>query len=452
MIETIGGFFTGPVLVGLVAFVGIVLTIKTRFVQFRKLFSAIAGFFKSDSRKKDGISPFAAAATALSGTLGTGNIAGVGSAIAIGGAGALFWMWMSAFLSMATKYSEIALSVKYRRIGTDGQSYGGPMYYIKKATGSSFMAKLFAVLCCISAFFIGNMVQANTAASALRSMGSIPDAAVVIIMFVFTVTAGFIIFGGIKRISNIAKLLIPLLSLFYIVSCLIIIFKNSGLIGDAFLLIVKSAFKPQSMIGGAGGYFVMTAVKIGFSRGIFTNEAGLGSAPIVYASAKSDSPAKSGLFGVFEVFLDTIVICTLTGLVVIIYLLNGGAMLSDGSALTLAAFHSEIGSFAGIVIGISTMLFAFAAIIAWGGYGQSTLKYITKSHITMSVYKLLFTLCIFIGIFITSAKVWGLADILNSFMMLPNLLAILLLSNEVKQITCSLYPKSRQCKKQRKHE
>lgn len=451
-LDKLNSLIISPVMVWVVVLVGIVLTIKTGFIQFRRLgftlkYTFSQMFKKSDKNAKT-ITPFQAVATALSGTLGTGNIAGVATAVAIGGPGAIFWMWVSSFLGMATKYSEIVLSMKYRKKQKDGSYLGGPMYYIEKAMGNKKLASIFAALCLLSSFGIGNMTQSNTAAIAIKTYLPISDFYLRLSVIIVAVIIGFVIIGGIKRIAKITSSLIPAMALFYIGSCILIICMDYKNVGNAFKIIIQSAFNLKSAAGGVLGYGMITALKIGFARGVFTNEAGLGSAPIAHAAAENKLPALQGLWGIFEVFFDTIVMCTLTGVVIVLSGLYQNTALNS-SALTLKAFSLYIGDFSATLIAISTVFFAVATIISWSYYGETCIKYLFNSKFAVMVYKIIYIFAIYLGAVTTANIVWGVSDLLNTLMMIPNLIGVILLVKVVKTETNVL---NNEIKNNKKHK
>lgn len=434
LIDMLNSFFSGPAVVGGILLVGVLLSFKTGFVQIRRFFYTFSYAFSSLKKpkgKRDGISPFQAVATALSGTLGTGNIAGVAVAVSVGGAGALFWMWVSAFFGMATKYAEIVLALKYRKKTKDGY-HGGAMYYIREATGSKLLATLFAIFCLLASFGIGNMTQSNTAAVSIVSVFGFGDFQIKIIFFILSVLLCVIMLGGINRIAKITSVITPFMAGFYIICCFVVIFSDLKSVLPAFAEIFKSAFCFESVAGGTSGYMILKAMKVGFARGVFTNEAGLGSAPIAHAAAENKLPALQGLWGVFEVFLDTIFMCTLTGLVLLI------SKVAPSADMTIKAFSKCLGDFAGVFVGISTLLFAISTIIGWSYYGEVAVRYLFKRNRAVLIYKLCFSVAVYVGAVSSISFVWGISDILNGFMMLPNLAAIVLLSGVVKSETARL--------------
>lgn len=443
MLESINRFLTGPVMVWSVIIIGVILTCKTRFIQATKLPLAIkqtfTSLFSKGGKNAVGITPFQAVTTALSGTIGTGNIVGVATAISIGGAGALFWMWVSAFFGMATKYSEIVLAIKFRKKVDETTYIGGPMYYLNACNFSSkpkgdhknLLSVSFALLCVLSSFGIGNMVQANAISDAISSVSSVN---ISVIMVVIALLVGFVIIGGIKRIAKTTEALIPAMAIFYMVGCLAIIVMNWEAIPKVFAIIFESAFDMTAATGGVLGLMATKAVRIGFSRGVFTNEAGLGSAPIAHAAADAKSPAHQGLLGIFEVFFDTIIMCTLTGVVIILSgLYQDPAM--EGATLTLSAFNMYLGKYAMLFIAISTVFFAVSSIIGWSYYGQACLTFLFHSKKLELIYKLIYIAVIYVGAVISLDFVWAFSDLLNGLMMLPNLLGVVMLSHIVRDET-----------------
>lgn len=445
-IEGLNRFFSGPVMVCGIGLIGLILTVRTGWIQFTKLGYTLkytfSQMFRRPQKGQKGITPFQAVTTALSGTIGTGNIAGVAAAVSLGGAGAIFWMWVSAFLGMATKYSEILLAMKFRRKQRDGSWAGGPMYYIEKAMGGRKLASIFAVFCLLSSFCMGNMVQSNTAAAAVAEISDFGPETIRILFLGIAIVVGFVIIGGIRRIGRATEAVVPAMALFYIGGCLTVIATHLPQMGNVFREIFFCAFSPdsgvQSAAGGVVGYGVARAVKVGFSKGVFTNEAGLGSAPIAHASAENDLPARQGLWGIFEVFFDTIVMCTLTGVVVVLSGLHKSGSAS-GAAITLSAFRQYLGGFASALVGISTVFFAVASIIGWSWYGETCVNYLFhSSRRAVLIYKLFYVAAVYFGAVTTVELVWGLADVWNSLMMIPNLAGVLLLSRIVREETLLL--------------
>lgn len=422
-------------MVSLLLGTGIFLSFRYGFFQFRGIkfiFKNTIGTLLEKSEKSNParISPFQAVTTALAGTMGVGNIAGVATALIAGGPGAIFWMWVSAFFGMMTKYCEIFLAVKYRRRDNLGRTFGGPMYYIHDGMGNNWLACLFALLCTICAITVGNITQVNSVSTAMYSVFSIPlwvsGAAV-------TLCVGLVAVGGIRRIGAVTELVIPFISILYICVSLSFLFINRAYILPAFSAIFGSAFAPAQAAGGIAGYGVSRALRFGLSRGVFTNEAGLGSAPIAHAGADCKSPAHQAVWGIFEVFLDTIVVCTLTALVL---LTAGGGSLwqngADGAPLTAAAFESVFGGFGSKFITISIIFFAVSAILGWYYYGETALGYLFgRSKPALYIYRTLFLIFIFLGSVGEISFVWSVTDILIAFMAIPNIIALLSLNKNI---------------------
>ncbi len=428
-----------PMLILLVG-TGIYFTFSLRFIQITRLRDWVSEtfgtFFKRQSGGKNGdISPYRAAASALASTIGTGNVVGVATAIVAGGAGAVFWMWVSAFFGMATKYAEIVLAVKYRCRGHDGTFYGGPMYYIEKGIGAKWkwLSVLFALSGALACPGMGGMNQSNAIASVLSADVGIPGYVTGIILALICAGA---LSGGIKRISAIAEKIVPVMAIFYIAGGIAVMLMDLEATKGAFSRIFFEALSPRAAFGGAAGYMAARAIRFGVARGVFTNEAGLGSAPIVHSAANAKSPVLQGFWGMFEVFVDTIVICTVTAVVVIASGLYTTGL--DGAALTSAAFRRSLGPFGGVFVGISTVLFALATILGWSYYGEQCMGYITRGNETVKRwYKLVFIIFVMIGAVSRVDAVWEIADTLNGFMAVPNLIAIIILSGVVVKETKS---------------
>ena len=432
--STLGGIAWGPYMLAFIAFTGLYLTIGLKFMPIMKISYGLKLLkAKSDDEEKGEIPARSALFTAMSATVGTGNIAGVATAIALGGPGAIFWMWVMGFVGMATKYGEAVLAVKFRETDSNGSYVGGPMYYIKNGLGEKWkwLGFLFALFGTIAAFGIGNMVQSNTVANQLQNTLDVePLLTGIIIAFI----AGLVIIGGVKRISAFASTLVPFMSLLYIVSALIIVLMNLNQIPAAFRIIVDSAFNGTAATGGFAGATVLMAIRFGIARGVFSNEAGLGSAPIAHAAAKTNSPVKQGTIAMLGTFFDTIIICSLTALVIVI----SGAWQSgdNGAVLTSNAFVFGLSSIGESIITISLILFAFTTIIGWSYYGERCSAYIFGTKAIMP-YRILWILSIILGAYAlnlggTTAEsvnlIWLIADVMNGFMAIPNLIALVLLS------------------------
>jgi alanine or glycine:cation symporter, AGCS family len=423
-----------PVLFG----VGILLTFRIGFLQFRKLGTALRITLSKRSRIANGregdVTPFAALSTALAATVGNGNIAGVATAIFWGGPGAIFWMWVCGLLGMATKYSEAVLGVKYRQKHPDGTIAGGPMYYIryglKETPVAKFLAGMFAVCGGFAALFgTGNMMQSNAMSSAFQSEFGVPP---VITGLIITVFVALVILGGIRRIGAVASRLVPSMILVYFAFGTVVLLTNVSLIPQAFGLIFEYAFSPAAAAGGFLGATVRQALQFGARRGILSNEAGLGSAPIAHAAAQTPGPIYQGLIGIAEVFIDTIVVCTFTAII----LLSSGVWNSglEGAAMTASAFSDTIPYIGGGIVAAASFLFGYSTLLGWCYYGEQCLKYLFGLRITI-VYRILFISLTFIGALVSIEIVFFIGDIANAFMALPNLVGLMLLSGLVARIT-----------------
>lgn len=407
---------------------GLLLGILTRFIVLSKfgyiMKSTLLNIFKKGSTGEGEVTAFQAVSTALAATVGTGNIAGVSLAISVGGPGAVFWMWLSAILGMSTKFSEVILSVTYRVKDDKGSFSGGPMYYIERGVGNKTLAKLFALFGALASFGIGNMTQSNSIAQVTSANFGVKP---MIIGIVLAVLTGIVILGGIKRIGSVTEKLVPFMALFYIVGALAIIIMNFDQIPHAFSLIFSSAFSGHAAVGGFAGSTLMMAMRNGIARGVFTNEAGLGSAPIAHAAATTDHPVRQGMWGVFEVFMDTILICTMTALVVLVSGVWDSGL--QGAALTAAAFQK--GFFGGqYIVAIGLTLFAFSTILGWSYYGEKCTQYIFGAG-AVKFYRILYIPLVFVGSIGGLQAIWGISDTLNGLMAIPNLIGLVLLSKVV---------------------
>ncbi len=429
----ISGFLWGsPITLLLLLGTGLYLTIRLRFVQltgFKHSAQLISG--KYDHPDESGeVSHFQALATALSATIGTGNIAGVATAISLGGPGALFWMWLTAFFGMATKFTECTLSLKFREIDENGHTAGGPMYTLLHGLKMKKTAMAFAFFALIASFGIGNMVQANSVVDGLAYLHPEAKTYSWVIGLVMAAMVGLVILGGVKRIARVAGMIVPFMALMYIAAAMIVLFNNIEAIPAAFSTIFEHALNPWSVGGAAVG----EAIRWGVARGLFSNEAGLGSAPIAHAAAKTNEPVREGLVAMMGPFIDTLVVCSMTGLVIIVT----GAYIDRpdelvGAGLTAAAFSSELGDGGAAVVGIGLMLFAFSTIIAWSYYGDRSAKFLFGERAVMP-YRVIFTLAVVVGAAVPLQLVWNLADITNLLMALPNLLSLILLTVLVRKL------------------
>ncbi len=428
----------GPIMLTLLIGTGLFLSIKTRFLQFRKfgymLKKTILGVFSKKQHITDdaGVSPFQAVATAMAGTIGTGSIAGLATAIVSGGPGAVFWMWISALLGMVTKYSEIVLSLKFREKNEKGEWVGGPMYYIKNGLGLKWLAAFFAIFAMIACLGTGNATQSNSIAIALDStLGVKPW----ITGIVLTIIAAAVILGGMRRIASVNEKLVPLMAMFYVGCSVIALVLNIHKVPDAFALIFREAFNFKAATGGVAGYGIMRAMQFGFSRGVFSNEAGLGSAPIAHAASSAKDPVKQGLWGMFEVFFTTIIICTVSALIILTSgLWDTGAY--QGSALSIASFNSIIPGVGGICVTLSTIFFALSTILGWAYYGEVCTEYLSnKSQKAVLVYRCVYVAIVFLGSVGSLDLIWNISETMNGLMAIPNLIGIIGLSKVISSAT-----------------
>jgi len=422
----------GPVMLAFLLGVGIFLMLGLRAFPWRytaKAFVLLWGGGKGN--QKGEISPFQALMTSLSATIGTGNIAGVATAIALGGPGAVFWMWMTALFGMATKYAEAVLAVKYREVDEDGRYVGGPMYYIKNGLGESWnwLAIVFAMLGALAAFGIGNMVQANSVADAVEAMFQVP---VWQTGAVLTVVTAAVILGGLGRIAVVASKLVPTMAVLYIVGALFVIVTHIEQVPDALLLIVSSAFSETAAVGGFTGAAVWAAIRFGVARGVFSNEAGLGSAPIAHAAAKTNSPVQQGMIAMLGTFIDTLIVCTMTALVIVIT----GAWSSGetGAALSTMAFNIGMPGLGGYIVVFGLVVFAFTTILGWSYYGERCAEFLFGVKVIWP-YRFLWLCAIPVGAMGKLGLIWLMADVMNGLMAIPNLIALALLSPAIFKMT-----------------
>lgn len=433
ILNSISSFVWGPPLLILLVGTGLFFTFRLGFLQVLQLPKAFKYMFKKPEGEKGDVSSFAALCTALSATIGTGNIAGVATAIAVGGPGALFWMWVAAFFGMATKYAEGLLAVKFRTTDENGQMAGGPMYYLEKGLNNKLLAKLFAFFGIGVAFFgIGTFAQVNAISEVMEVTFNAPKIGTAVIL---TLLVALVIIGGIKRISKVAEKVVPTMAIFFVLSSFIIILVNINELPSVISLIIKSAFTKTAGIGGFAGASIMLAMKSGIARGVFSNESGLGSAPIAAAAAKTDSCVKQGLISMTGTFIDSIIICTMTGLVLIMSGLWHGDL--AGAKMTTAAFNTllPIANIGQYVVTIGLVFFAFTTILGWNYYGERCTVYLFGVKGIMP-YKLIYIVLVAIGGFLNLSLIWTLADIVNGLMAIPNLIGLLGLSpiiiNETK--------------------
>ena len=428
---------------------GVYLCIRCGFPQFAHfghiMKNTLGKAFEKSEAKEGSVSPFKAMCTALAASIGTGNIAGVSGAIAIGGPGAVFWMWMSALLGMCTKFAEVTLSIKFRQRNEKGDWVGGPMYYIQNGLGKKWkwLASVFAVFGALAAFGIGNMTQVNTICSTVGGAikNFVPDVNLTIVAWIVgalcAVIASIVYLGGIEAIGDVCALLVPVMAIIYILASIAVIVMNISAVPEAFGAIFKGAFNPAAVSGGLAGVGIKMAITKGVGRGIFSTEAGLGSAPIAHAAADVDHPVKQGMFGVFEVFMDTIVVCTMTAMVVLLGVgVHNIEFGNDiGAQLTVNGFMSVFGDkIPGVVVAVCLTMFAFSTVLTWGLYGTRCMEYLFN-YKAAKVYQIIFCGVMIIGGVIKLQLAWDIADTLNGLMAIPNLIALLLLSPVVIKLT-----------------
>jgi AGCS family alanine or glycine:cation symporter len=437
-IDAINGLVWGPIMLTLLLGTGIFLTIGLRGMTITRIPYAFKQLLKGRKASGEGeISPFNALMTALSSTVGTGNIAGVATAIGIGGPGALFWMWCTALVGMATKYAEAVLAVNFRETDAAGKKVGGPMYYIKNGLGKRWkpLAFLFALFGALAGFGLANTVQSNTVSQVLFNNFQIPTVASGLVM---ALLVALVLLGGIQRIAQVAGKLVPLMTVIYLVSTLLILLMNLTEIPAALVFIVDSAFNGTAATGGFAGATVMIALRMGVSRGIFSNESGLGSAPIAHAAAATNSPVRQGTIAMLGTFIDTLIICTMTGLVLIVTDVWNSDL--QGAAMTLQVFDSSL-PFGGDILSLCIALFAFTTMLGWSYYGERCAQFLLGPKVVLP-FRVLWVVGIFLGTQMSLGLVWKMSDALNGMMAIPNLIALLLLSPVVFKLTRQYYQQS----------
>ncbi|MGV8842478.1 MAG: alanine/glycine:cation symporter family protein [Pseudomonas sp.] len=443
LLNQLNALVWGPPMLVLIIGTGLFLMLRLKFMPLSKIGAGFALMWKGREKGDQStgeISPFQALMTSLAATVGTGNIAGVATAIFLGGPGALFWMWCTALVGMATKYAEVVLAVHYREKDELGQHVGGPMYAIKNGLSKKWLwlGTAFALFGGICGFGIGNMVQVNSMAHALQSTFNVP---LWVTGLVTMVVVGLVILGGIKRIGKIASTLVPLMCVSYIVAAVVVLVVNAEAIPGAFALIFTHAFSPAAATGGFAGAAVMAAIRFGVARGIFSNEAGLGTAGIIQAAGTSNSPVRSGMIGMLGTFIDTIIMCTLTGMAIIC----SGVWTSGASGATLSAdaFESAMPGYGGSILSIALVVFAFTTILGWSYYGERCWEYLVGTKAILP-YRILWVLAVPVGAMVQLDFVWLLSDTLNGLMAIPNLLSLLLLSPIVVKLTKAHFARDRQ--------
>jgi len=454
----INNFVWGPVMLVFIVGVGIYFTCGTKFFQLSRfplwVRNTLGLLFKRKQAEKGAVTPFQAFTTAMAATAGTGNLVGVATALTLGGPGAMFWMWVSGFFGMMTKYAEIVLAIRYRERNAQNDWVGGPMYYIQKGMGKRFhwLALLFSVFGALCAFGIGNMTQINsivgTSEAMLRDLHVIAPGDDT---FVFKAAMGIglaffvmlVIMGGIRRIGEATEKLVPFIGILNIIGCIVAICLKADALGEAFGSIFRAAFQTKAISGGVLGYTLTQAIRFGIARGVFTNEAGLGSAPIAHAAADTDHPVRQGMWGVFEVFADTLVMCTLSGLVILTSGAFQGAEGLNGAALTSAAFKASFGVFGSVFLAFSVLIFAYCTTLSWSLYGQRCFEYLFKGK-GIRVYRLVFSLAVFVAAIMKLELAWDIADTLNGLMAIPNLVALIALSPVVYSLTRSFFTQEKE--------
>ncbi|MEZ7829378.1 MAG: sodium:alanine symporter family protein [Brachymonas denitrificans] len=425
--DMVGGWVWGVPMLALLVGTGVYLTLRLRFLQFSMLVFALKQAFTPHGKKADGsdhdgdVSHFGALMTALSATIGTGNIAGVATAVVAGGPGAVFWMWITAIFGMATKYAEGVLAVKYRTTNSRGEKSGGPMYYIERGLNMKWMALLFALFGTLASFGIGSSVQSNSVAQSIQASFQIDSWITGVVLTVFT---ALVILGGIKSISRVSSAIVPVMAIGYVLGGLVVIFSNLELLGPVLELIFTDAFTGQAVAGGALG----TVIRYGVARGVFSNEAGMGSAPIAAAAAKTDHPVRQGLVSMTGTFLDTIVVCSITGIVLVM----GGLYTNGetGAALTTHTFAQLLPGAGGWIVTFGLVFFAYSTILGWCYYGEKCAAYLLGDGFVL-IYRLIYVASVFLGTVVSLDLVWAASDVFNGLMAIPNLIALLMLTGVV---------------------
>lgn len=424
ILESINSFVWGPPTLILIVGTGLYLTFRLGFLQFRQLPYALKLAFspsKQDDKSEGDISHYQALTTAMAATIGTGNIVGVSTAVVLGGPGAVLWMWITALFGMATKYAEAILAVKYRVTNSKGEMSGGPMYYLERGLKAKWLGVIFALFGSIAAFGIGNMVQANSISEAVNTLWNVPTWITGIIMFVLI---ALVILGGIKSIGKVTAFFVPIMALFYLIAGLIIMVMNLDLIPGTIGLIFNDAFTGKAIGGGLLG----TAIRFGVARGVFSNEAGLGSAPIAAAAAKTDYPGRQALVSMTQVFIDTILVCSITGITIVMAGKYSSGL--EGVNLTSASFSQFIGPAGGYVVTLGIIFFAFSTIVGWSYYGEKCFSYLINDK-AVPYYRIAFVLVVIYGAIEKLDVVWSIADTMNALMAAPNLIGLLGLSGVV---------------------
>lgn len=436
ILGAISGFLWGWPMIIMLLGTHLFLTIRLRFPQ-RHIIKAIKLSVRKDKDAQGDVSQFGALVTALAATIGTGNIVGVGTAIALGGPGAVFWCWLTGVFGIATKYGEGLLAIKYRVTDEDGKMQGGPMYALERGLGMKWLGVLFALFTAVASFGIGSTVQANAISTMSHNVFGIDP---VVIGGIITILAAMVIVGGVKNIAKVCTALVPLMAILYVIGCIVILIMNSAFVGPAIKLIVSSAFNPSAVGGGLAGGGIMMAARYGIARGLFSNESGLGSAPIVAAAAQTRNPVRQALVSSTGTFWDTVVICAITGIVIVSSILAfSDISFENGGVLTTMAF-SKIPYIGSPLLAFGSLTFAFSTILGWSYYGERAVEYMVaktnlKVKTVINIYRTLFLITVYLGAVVSLDLVWNLADIFNALMAIPNLIALLLLSGVIVKET-----------------
>lgn len=442
--QTINSFVWGPVMLVMLVGAGLYMSVRTGFMQFGKfgfVLKNTIGTISGKGRVKDdtNISPFQAVSTALASTVGVGNVVGVATAITLGGPGAVFWMWVSASFGMMTKYSEILLALKYREKNEWGQYVGGPMYYLKNGLKATPLAYFFAIFAALATFGTGCMTQANSISDSVNTSFGVDVRITGVVLAIITAV---VIVGGIQNIARVTEKLVPFMAIFFLVIATVLLILRAGEIPGAIALIFNSAFRPASAAGGVAGYTFLMAMRSGIARGVFSNEAGLGSAPIAHAASSTKEPVEQAVWGIFEVFV-TIIICTMTALIVLTTgVWDSGA---DGASLTIAAFNSVFpGTIGGMALTLALTMFALSTLLGWSYYGEKNIEFLFRNNlkvkrIAVGIYRSVYILCAFLGSVGGLRVIWEISDTMNGLMALPNLIAVFGLSGVVLKETKSYF-------------
>ena len=439
LLAAVNNFVWGPVMLALLVGTGIFLTIRLKFLPWRNLGYAIKMVFSKRDKHAGDIPPFQSLMTALSATIGTGNIVGVATAMVLGGPGALVWMWIAAAFGLSTKYGESVLAVKYRETNSVGEMAGGPMYAMKNGIHNGFgrlLAVLFSLFAVLASFGIGNMTQANSISAALNSSYGIPTWAVGAVIMVLALS---VLVRGIRRIGLVSSIIVPTMAVFYLIASVIVIVVNFDAVPAGVEQMFAMAFSTDSVAGGIGGSIVasmLTAMRWGVARGVFSNEAGLGSAPIAAAAARTDHASRQGYVNMTGTFFDTMIICMLTGLVIASSGMLGTVdpdtgKLVSGVQLTILAFSTVFGTYGKLIVSIAIALFAFSTILGWEYYGEKALEYLIKARPVIMGYRVLFSLITFVGATTTLEIVWNFSDTMNGLMIIPNLICLIWLNKDI---------------------